>query len=242
LVIECHSKYGLRPQEQAGVPLARISTFFDQQFTLRITPGGLAQAFHRTAQQADLTYDALVATIRQSAVVSPDETGWNVGGHLPWLWTFATHSPFAADVQALLQQALSLRERHAAEKISRQGLAIARGHLMTRLTDRLDRPGRIPDVQRFARHLDREFPAIWSFLFDPTIDATNWRAEHALRPAVVTRKVCGGNRTPRGAHTQAVLASLLGTRHQRHLDPVAVFSELLTHPTPHVAPALLVPS
>jgi hypothetical protein len=28
-------------------------------------------------------------------------------------------------------------------------------------------------------------------LFDPTIDATNWRAEHAIRPAVVTRKVCG---------------------------------------------------
>jgi hypothetical protein len=50
-------------------------------------------------------------------------------------------------------------------------------------------------VQRFAAHLTREFPAIWSFFFDPTIDATNRRAEHAIRPAVVTRKVCGGNRT-----------------------------------------------
>src|SRR4051794_9234867 len=54
---------------------------------------------------------------------------------------------------------------------------------------------RVPDVQRFAAHLTREFTAIWSFLFDPTIDATNWRAEHAIRPAVVTRKVWGGNRT-----------------------------------------------
>ena len=39
-------------------------------------------------------------------------------------------------------------------------------------------------------------------LGDPAIDATNWRAEHAIRPAVVTRKVCGGNRTVRGAATQ----------------------------------------
>jgi transposase len=32
-------------------------------------------------------------------------------------------------------------------------------------------------------------------LFDPTIDATNLRAEHAIRPAVVARKVWGGIRT-----------------------------------------------
>lgn len=292
--------------KQAGVPLARISAFFQQQFTLRITAGGLAQAFHRTAQHAQPTYDALVAAVRQSPVVSPDETGWKVGGHLQWLWTFATptttvyaiqpgrgfdeaaavlgaafagvlvrdgwapyrqfeqaahqtclahllrrcrliaadhpRTTFAPDVQAILQQALVLRDRHAAGTVSAHGVAVARGHLMTRLADRLDRPGTVPAVHRFARHLDREFPAIWSFLFDPTIDATNWRAEQALRPAVVTRKVCGGNRTPHGAHTQAVLTSVLRTSSQRHLDPVAIFTGLLTHPTPYVAPALLAPS
>jgi len=30
-----------------------------------------------------------------------------------------------------------------------------------------------------------ELPAFFSFLFRPTIDATNWRAEQTLRPAVV---------------------------------------------------------
>ena len=51
-------------------------------------------------------------------------------------------------------------------------------------------------MRRFQQHLIVEFDAIFSFLFDPTLDATNWRAEHALRPAVVTRKMCGGgNRT-----------------------------------------------
>ena len=38
---------------------------------------------------------------------------------------------------------------------------------------------------------------------------TNWRAEQAIRPAVVTRKVCGGNRTRHGADTQQILASIV---------------------------------
>jgi Transposase IS66 family len=50
-------------------------------------------------------------------------------------------------------------------------------------------------VRRCGAHLDREWPALFSCLPDATIDATNWRAEQALRPAVVNRKVPGGNRT-----------------------------------------------
>ena len=52
-------------------------------------------------------------------------------------------------------------------------LAVARGHLINRLSDRLSRPSTVPDVERFGRPLSREFPPIWSFLFDPSIDATN---------------------------------------------------------------------
>ena len=48
------------------------------------------------------------------------------------------------------------------------------------------------------------------FLWDPSIDATNWRSEQANRPAVVIRKVCGGNRTRCGVDTQQVLASVAG--------------------------------
>jgi transposase len=113
---------------------------------------------------------------------------------------------------------------------------VARGHLINRLAERLDRPSRVPDVQRFAAHLTREFPAIWSFLFDPTIDATNWRAEHAIRPAVVTRKVWGGNRTWRGAHAQQTLGSIIRTAHQRHLNPHAVLVSMLHDREPIVPP------
>ena len=94
----------------------------------------------------------------------------------------------------------------------------------------------MPDVQRFAAHLTREFPAIWSFLFDPTIDATNWRAEHVIRPAVVTRNVSGGNRTWRGAHAQQTLGSIIRTAHQRHLNPHTVLVSMLHAREPIVPP------
>jgi transposase len=62
------------------------------------------------------------------------------------------------------------------------------------------------------------------FLIDPAIDATNWRAEQALRPAVINRKVWGGNRTWRGAHVQSILTSLAVTLTQRGQDLLPWFS------------------
>jgi transposase len=148
------------------------------------------------------------------------------------------HSTFATDVQAILQQALAVRDRHHAGVVSAHGLAIVRGQLITRLADCLDRSRRVPDVARFARHLEREFTAIWTFLFDPTIDATNWRAEHAIRPAVVTRKVCGGNRSWAGADSQQILVSVIRTASQRQVNPHDVLASLLQVRTPHVAAEL----
>ena len=101
-------------------------------------------------------------------------------------------APFAARVTITLQQALGIRARRVAGVISPHGAAVARGHVLTHLFTALDHVGSVPDMQRFAAHLSTELPALFSFLFDPAVDATNWRAEHALRPAVVNRKVCGG--------------------------------------------------
>ena len=140
----------------------------------------------------------------------------------------------ATDVQALLPQGLAVRDRHRAGGVSAHGLAVARGHLITRLAERLGRPSQVPDVQRFAAHLSREFSAIWSFLFDPTIDATNWRAEQAIRPAVVTRKVWGGNRTWHGADAQQTLTSVIRTAQQRHLNPQALLASMLQARDPTV--------
>ncbi|MGH8623256.1 MAG: IS66 family transposase [Burkholderiales bacterium] len=151
-------------------------------------------------------------------------------------------SPFAPRVQASLQQALALRDRHAAGEVSAHGLAVARGRLLEQMLDLLSTTRTtIPAVQRFAAHLTVEASALFTFLGDPAIDATNWRAEHAIRPAVMMRKVCGGNRSARGAHTQQVLASVLRTTHQRSLDPTTILTTLLRAARPIVPAALLAP-
>ena len=288
--------------KQLGLSYGKIAALFQQQYRLTVTRSGLVHAVHRTARQAAPTYAALCATVRGSPMVSPDETGWKVGGVLQWLWAFATpnttvyriqpgrgfeeaaavlgadfagvlvrdgwapyrqftaavhqtclahllrrcrriatdhpHTTFAVDVQTILQQALALRDRHHRGEVSSHGLAVARGHLRTRMAQRLDRPSRVADVQRFTRHLHREFPALWSFLCDPTIDATNWRAEQAIRPAVVTRKVWGGNRSWRGAHAQQTLTSVIRTAQQRQLNPHTVLVSMLQAHQPTVLRAL----
>jgi transposase len=151
-------------------------------------------------------------------------------------------SPFAARVQRCLQQALALRDRHAVGEISAHGLAVARGGLLEQMLDLLTSArSTIPAVQRFAAHLTVEASALFTFVGEATIDATNWRAEHAIRPAVVMRKGCGGNRSARGAETQQVLTSLLRTTHQRGLDPAATLVTLLRPLTPIVPLPLQAP-
>ncbi len=150
-------------------------------------------------------------------------------------------SPWAGAVQAVLQDGLALRDRCNAGGISEHGLASARGRLAARLGRLIDDPPRLAAAECFANHLANEFPAVFLFLCDPSIDATNWRAEQAIRPAVVTRKVCGGNRTRRGADTQQVLASVVRTARQRHLDPRTLITTMLCAPEPVVPEALALP-
>ena len=96
----------------------------------------------------------------------------------------------------------------------------------------LSAPRRALPNRRLARHLRRERDALFTFLYSPGLEATNWRAEQAVRPMVVTRKVWGGNRTAAGAHTQSVLLSVLQTCHEQHRSALLVLDRLLCSPQP----------
>ena len=52
---------------------------------------------HRAARAAAPAYTELCEQVRNAPVVTPDETGWRVGGVRHWLWTFVTRrsTPFA---------------------------------------------------------------------------------------------------------------------------------------------------
>jgi transposase len=69
----------------------------------------------------------------------------------------------------------------------------------------LERRHRSVQNRRLANHLLRERDALFTFLSCPGLEATNWRAEQAIRPMVVTRKVWGGNRTSHGTHPKVFL-------------------------------------
>ena len=97
-------------------------------------------------------------------------------------------SLWAGQVQAVLQTGLAVRNRCNDGELSEHGLASIRGRLVARLGRLIDAPPPPDDAERFARHLATEFAAVFLFLWDLSIDATNWRAEQAIRPAVVIRK------------------------------------------------------
>ena len=82
-----------------------------------------------------------------------------------------------------------------------------------------------PDNARLAKRLRKH---LLTFLELEEVEATNNRAERALRPAVIVRKTGGCNRGERGARTHAVLASLLVTARQQGLNPVNYLAHVLT--------------
>jgi transposase len=283
-----------------GLPYGKTAAVLEEAFGLRVSRAGLCQAMARVARQAEPTYEALVEEIRGSPSVTPDETGWRVGGRLWWMWAFsspqvtvyaiqpgrgfeeaaavlgvdfagflvrdggsvyrqfsrAMHQSCLAHllrrcremtlvagaggaelprtVQAILQRALQLRERRDQGQIGERGVAVARGRLEAQLDRTLQRRFRSPQNRRLANHLLRERDALFTFLNCPGLEATNWRAEQAIRPMVVTRKVWGGNRTTQGARTQSVLVSILQTCRQQ-LRPVSSFlQKLICSPQPKV--------
>ena len=75
-------------------------------------------------------------------------------------------------------------------------------------------------------------------------DATNNQAARQLRPAVITRKTTGCNRTDEGAETPAILSSVLATCHQRNgaiLDFLTELQRALGNP-PTLGPPRAAPT
>jgi transposase len=282
-----------------GMSYGRIAEVFTQMFGLRVSRSTLARALLRLGRQATPTYGNLIERVRGSPVVSPDETGWRIGGDKAWLWTVATpdttvyqiepgrgyaeaakllgedyHGVLCVDgwapyrgfehaqiqtclahllrrgkelreapptaacaayfdkITAVLQEALSLRNRRNAGTISGRGLRIAKGKLEAKMDRLLDQPDLHDESLRFASHLLKYREGLFLFLDRPDVDATNYRAEQAIRPAVINRKTSGGNRTPRGARAQAILMSVQRTAKQRLVSAFDTFKQMLRDRTP----------
>ena len=73
-----------------GMSYERIAEVFAQMFGLQVNRSTLARSLLRLGRKASPTYRNLIEQVRGSPVVSPDETGWRIGGDKAWLWTVAT--------------------------------------------------------------------------------------------------------------------------------------------------------
>lgn len=292
---------------EAGLSFGRSAAVLAQTTGIGVAPSTLARAAARLAGQCQGIDGALRAELRAAPVVTPDETGWHVGGHGAWLWTAATDTttvyvlapsrgtdvvdqllgldyagivvrdgwaPYRQLTQAdhqtclahllrrcaelradswgrgreipnlvagLLHDALALRDRREAGELAPTTVRRRRPALERRLDTLLARPAiRHPGNRRLLQHLQTERAALFTFLGQPGVPATNWRAEQAIRPAVVNRKTWGGNRTWAGAAVQQTLMTILRTARQRHRDGIGLLIAAGCAPG-RASPALLTP-
>jgi len=134
---------------------------------------------------------------------------------------------FPRRVGELLRTGLDLRDRHAAGQVSTHGLAVARGRLENQLSDLIFPSKTNAANERLAQHLWVHRDDLFTFLRQPGLDATNWRAELAIRFGVILRKVWGGSRTWIGARAQSVLMSVWRTCWQQGRSALNFVSQIL---------------
>lgn len=137
-------------------------------------------------------------------------------------------------VLALLDRAFELRRAWRGHRLSSDDLA-ERGLGLACQLEQLT-SGRFTHEpnRRLAKHILGHAMHWFWFLFDPAIQATNHWAERAIRPAVVNRKVWGGNRTWPGARAQAILMSVIRTCRQRAVEPFGFLLDARCRPQPQL--------
>lgn len=137
---------------------------------------------------------------------------------------------FPRQVKSILREALAVRDDRETGTLTPAAAAARADDLQGRM-GRLVGPAKVNKPnETFARHLRVNLRHLFTFLRHPGTDATNWRAEQAIRPAVVNRKVWGGNRTDAGAQAQSVLMSVLQTAKLLGKDSMDFLSRLLCAP------------
>jgi transposase len=260
-----------------GLSHAKIAAAFDALFGVRLTRGASAQIARRAAGRLQTADQEIRREVQAAPRLTPDETGWRVGGKPAWLhawvaaravcdaidacrkadalqrliglgwagtmthdgyptydrFTQATHQQclghllrrvreleakatrgavhYPRKLLALFTEAVHLRNRHLRGEVTARQLKEAREGFDRRLRELAYPPRAVAEYETLSEHLWKHLDEWFTFLEHPDVEPTNWEAEQAIRPAVVNRKVWGGNRTWAGARAQEVLMSVLQT-------------------------------
>jgi transposase len=134
---------------------------------------------------------------------------------------------FPRQVIALFTAAIHLHNEYRAGRVTPAVWECARDDFDERLLALVNVERVVPAYATLSAHLGKHFEAWFSFLTDARLPATNWEAEQAIRPAVVNRKVWGGNRTLAGAAAQGIVTSVLETCKKQALSALDFVSQSL---------------
>jgi len=105
-------------------------------------------------------------------------------------------------------------------------------NLISELQDKLDRPYKNLKCRKFGESLKRVKEKLFQFVINPKVESTNNKAERAVRPMTVKRKISGGTRSPEGSRTLEILASVLFTSQNNGADLIEDLLNLI-HPSQH---------
>jgi hypothetical protein len=138
-------------------------------------------------------------------------------------------SDYLFQLRGLLHAAMFLQTHRG--NLSPPEWAEKRQRLEERADELLLRTSPPAGAAKVAERIRKRRGWLFTFLDDPALEATNNRAERALRPAVIARKLSCGNKTSSGKRTWEILTSLAATCHQRGKDFVDFLHPLLTLPS-----------
>jgi transposase len=131
---------------------------------------------------------------------------------------------FDKKLRRILGDAIRLR---TAEGLSPESIASRRQRLDERLAELIESPWQDAQAKRLVKRLRRHRNDLFTFLDQPGVPFDNNLAERAIRPAVIIRKNCYGNRSLAGADIQAVLMSIYRTLRQRGHNPLQTITQAL---------------
>jgi transposase len=289
-----------------GLSHGKVSAVLQSLFGVSLTRGASVRIVLRAADRLEPAHQEIREAVKASARLTPDETGWRIGGKPAWLhawvaeratcyaidrqrsacvlerligvdwpgkmthdgmasydrFTKATHQQCVGHVLRrvremeatatrgavhyprklirLFTEAIHLRNQHLKGEVTTQQLREARAEFDRRLEGLAYPPREVPAYETLSKHLWNHLSEWFVFLDHPEVEPTNWEVEQAIRPAVVNRKVWGGNRTVRGACAQGVLMSVLQTCEQAGRSALEFVSQTLrAFSNPFLAPPIL---
>ena len=145
---------------------------------------------------------------------------------------------FPLSVKKILKEGLTARDRFMMGRTSARTLARTAGRLKSEMETLVHPERKHVDNNRFAWFLHNHLDSLFTYLRHPGLEATNWRGEQAIRPAVINRKVWGGNQTWAGAKAQGIITSIIQTCRLKSIEPLKQLHDTLTAKNPSHVPAL----